>query len=324
MKQQHGMTLVELMISMLISLGLIAGISSLFLQMQKSNKIQRSISAMADDSSYVQEVLQKEIRSTGRLRSATDTNGNNASVFLDPVGSGNEMGSSLNLANSEYIKGGASEFVIRYQLMDEFDLRTGDTGNGSSPCTQNILMLPTDTVGIPATAVGDPAEVTHVATVWFYLNGTKLMCQAQRQKADITNTDITKRSQCLKNCNAPGSFTDFTVDPNVAPVEVISNVAKLSLTYGVDSDVTPANPNGDNAANYYVDAEHTDPTKKVPDGRWKDVVSVRLTIVVRGEEKYVRDGAVAYQIDGVDYSPADSRELYKVFTTTIALRNQLI
>lgn len=317
-QQQRGMTLIELMISMVISLGLIAGISSLFLQMQKSNKIQRSLSAMADESSYVLEVLQKEIRSTGRLRSATDTNGNNANVFLDPVGSGNEMGSALNLANSEYIKGGATEFVIRYQLIDASDLRTGDTGNGSSPCTQNILMLPTDTVGSPATAIGDPADVTQVATVRFYLDGNTLKCEAQRQKVDPTNTDDTKRSQCLKNCNTPGSFTDFTVDASVPAVEVISNVAQLTLTYGVDSDVSSANPDGDNAANYYVGVAN------VPAGRWKDVVSVRLTVVVRGEEKYVRDSAVAYTIDGVDFSPADSHQLYKVFTTTIALRNQLM
>ena len=68
-KQQRGVTLIELMISMVLGLALIAGVSSLFLQMQKSNRVQRALGAMTDESSYVQEVLQKEIRRADGLRS---------------------------------------------------------------------------------------------------------------------------------------------------------------------------------------------------------------------------------------------------------------
>jgi type IV pilus assembly protein PilW len=315
-KPQHGMTLIELMISMLLSLGLIAGIGSLFVQMQKSNKIQRSVSSLADDGSYAQKVLKDEIRTAGRLRSAMDTKGTGNNVFLDSDPLVNDLGSTINLASGEYIKGdsvgGNDQLMIRYQIMDENDLRSGDTGSADSPCTQNVLMLPTDDIpgpgGAPATTAGDPADVIHVVSVWFYLHGNTLMCQAQRQKVD---SSVPPRSQCLKNCNVLGSFTDFTPDAGIAPVVVISNVQKLVLTYGVDSD-------GDNAANYYV------AKADVPAGRWKNIVSLRMMAVVRGDEKYIRDSALAYQLEGVSYSPADERQLYKVFTTSIALRNQLM
>jgi prepilin-type N-terminal cleavage/methylation domain-containing protein len=125
-KSQHGMTLVELMISMVLSLGLIAGIGSLFLHMQKTNKIQRALATTADESSYVQEVLQKEIRRTGGLRSRSDNNGTEDDVFL---ARNNRLDSGLDFGGGEYIKGDATSpvndaFVIRYQLLDaqDFDL----------------------------------------------------------------------------------------------------------------------------------------------------------------------------------------------------------
>lgn len=325
-QRQRGMTLIELMISMVISLGLIAGISSLFLQMQKSNKMQRGISAMADESSYVQEVLQKELRNTGRLRSRTDTKGTNGRIFLDPPG--NELGSvsatdygwNLNLAQGEYIKGATDanndRFVIRYQLMDRNDLsRTNTPSNGSSPCTQNILMDDTDDIAGAGTPAGDSSQVVQTVSVYFALEGNKLTCMAQRHKVDNAILPATPATtvQCIKNCATPGSTADFKPEAGAVPIEIIGNVVRLILTYGVDSDVTP-----DNAANYYV------PAASVPAGRWKNVVSVRMTVVVRSEDQYIRDGTVAYTLDGVDYSPTDKHQLYKVFTTTIALRNQLL
>ncbi|MEQ1638009.1 MAG: PilW family protein [Methylococcales bacterium] len=315
-KQQRGLTLIELMISMVLSLGLIAGISSLFLQMQKSNKVQRGLSAMADDSSYVQEVLQKEMRSIGRLRSRSDTNGTNEQVFLNPPG--DVLGSSLDLLQGEYIKGNDTSpendsFVMRYQLLDANDLRrTGNPSNGSSPCTQDVLMDDTDPIDPAAPAgakAGDPASVVHIVNVYFYLNGNTLSCLAQRHLVTVGSPGT---SQCIKNCNVPGSDTDFT--HSSTPIPIIGNVVRLLLDYGVDTDA-------DNAANYYVKAPDVD----VGANHWSDVVSVRMTVVVRSEDKFIRDSAVAYKLDGVDETPADDQhQLYKVFTTTIALRNQLM
>ena len=316
--KQSGLTLIELMISLVLSLALIASISSLFVQMQKSNKVQRGVSGMADESSYVQEVLQKEIRSTGRLRSRTDTDGTNDRVFLDAPDSNNVLASGLNLGNSEYIKGNTDanandQLLIRYQLLDEFDLRAGTVSNGSSPCTQDILTLPSDLIasGPPDTLAGDPATEVHVVTVRIWLTGTTLTCQAQRQKIDILKA-VAQQSQCLKNCNAPGSYGDFTPNAGLNPIQIISNVVKLQLRYGVDT-------NNDTAADYYVNAA------SVPLANWANVVSVRMTVVVRSDDKFIRDAAVAYSIDGTNYTPADDQhQLYKVFTTTIALRNQLM
>jgi type IV pilus assembly protein PilW len=55
---------------------------------------------------------------------------------------------------------------------------------------------------------------------------------------------------------------------------------------------------------------------------WQSVISVRLTIVVRSTEDHLINAIVPYVVEGVSFTPTDHR-LYKVFTTTIALRNQI-
>ena len=301
-KQQCGVTLIELMISMVLGLALIAGVSSLFLQMQKSNRVQRALGAMADESSYVQEVLQKEIRRTDGLRSKSDINGTADKVFIPR---NNILASGLTMGIEEYIKGDATtptndSFVIRYQLLDANDLTAAVSSNGSSPCTQNVLLA----------AGEDPAVQEHVVSVYFYLNAGTLSCTAQRAMQDIKNTPIGTPETCIANCTSTTNYAPLTGQA----VDLISNVVKLKLSYGVDDDIGGGR---DNAANYYVDAA------SVPAGKWKDIVSVRLSVVVRSAADNLTDTIVPYTIDGTSVTPTDHR-LYKVFTTTIALRNRLL
>ncbi|SJM93342.1 PilW family protein [Crenothrix polyspora] len=308
-KQQHGMTLVELMVSMTLSLSLIAGIGSLFSHTQKSNRIQRAMATMADDSSYVQEVLQKEIRRTGGLRSRSDAAGTNDRIFLTHNNVLNTeptlaptvplLVTNIDFSGSEYIKGDATSppndaFAIRYQLLDNQDLSAGAASNGSSPCTQNILLDPGE----------DPSVIEHVANVYFYLNGTTLSCVAQRTLPNTSGGGGATET-CAKNCM---STTDFhSTDTSVG---LISNAIKLVMRYGVDSDA-------DNAANYYADAT------QVTTALWQHVVSIRLSVVVRSEEDFLTNTHLSYQVEGTSYTATDYR-LYKTFVTTIALRNQLL
>lgn len=301
MNTQRGMTLVELLISMVLSLGIIAGISSLFGHMQKSSKIQRAMATMADDGSYVLEVLQKEIRRTSGLRSQSDINGTDDRIFLWP---NNVLNTGLNFAGEEYIKGDATSpvndaFMIRYQLLDANDLSAAaGTSNGSSPCTQNVLLDSGE----------DPSSQNHVVSLYFYIRSDvdhpehlTLSCTAKRELIDTATTSAT----CLKNCESP---------PADAPVDLISNAVLLNVSYGVD-------PDNDKSANYYTDAA----TLTAVSPLWLDVISVRFSIVLRSEEKFLRDSSVAYTLDGVGHTPDDDQhQLYKVFTSTVALRNRLL
>lgn len=304
-KHQYGITLIELMISMVLSLGLITGISSLFVQMQKSNKIQRAVSEMTDEGIYVQEVLQKEIRRTAGLRSRSDTSGRLIRIFLGGIEHENMLGSGINFGGSEYIKGDTTipaptndAFVIRYQLLDTQDLSFNDPSNGNSPCTQNILLDLGE----------DPALQEHVVSVYFYLNGDKLSCTAQREVFESTPSDPPPPIDCVKNCTSLDDFTPLAANT----VDLISHVIKLDIKYGVDSD-----GDTEHGANYYVKAAD------VPVDLWDSVVSLRLSVVLKSTEDHLTDTFVPYKLDGVEITPTD-HHLYKAFTSTIALRNPLL
>ncbi|MDD2863745.1 MAG: PilW family protein [Methylococcales bacterium] len=74
-KKQLGLTMIELMVSMMLGLGLIAGVGQLFVQSQKSFALQRNLSDMTDDASFALEDLAKGILLAGYSDDGTTVNG---------------------------------------------------------------------------------------------------------------------------------------------------------------------------------------------------------------------------------------------------------
>lgn len=322
-KLQAGTTLIELMISLVLSLSLIAGIGSLFQQMQKSTGAQRAINDIMDDSRYALEILQKEIRYTGGLRAATSRNGTSGFIFLDinpetnpapitilPAGSlllGRDahplnlpQNTQFNFANSQYINADLTNapvndsFMVRYQLVNISDLNSNVPSNSSSPCTQNSLIDP---------AIDDPSLPTqaHVVTVYFFVQNGSLACTSQRVVFDPTVLG-TITVNCRSNCQL--------TDP---PAILIDNVARFVASYGVDTDA-------DFSANYYVSAPNV---PVAPTDLWPRILSLRLALVLKSAKDNLTQIKVPYYVNGVATTPTDFR-IYRVFSTTIALRNQIL
>ncbi|MDD5228060.1 MAG: PilW family protein [Methylococcales bacterium] len=124
-KKQRGVTLIELMVSMMLGLALVAGISQLFIQSQKSFKLQRNLSDMTDDASFVLEALAKGVYQAGASKNGTT----NFPEDLNVIGSGFDfLGSQCvtdtNGRNCEYIKGDDNAFIYRFQFSDPLELNT--------------------------------------------------------------------------------------------------------------------------------------------------------------------------------------------------------
>ncbi|MGR9012098.1 MAG: PilW family protein [Gammaproteobacteria bacterium] len=285
-RSQAGYTLIELMISSVLGLMMIAGFGSLFSQSQKSYTIQRSLSYMMEDGRYMQEVFGKEFRRAGFLRSKYDENnllhpGDRLHVFLDES---SVLESTIDFSAGDYIKGDSNSLMLRYQLNDADELAENDPSSDNSPCTRNIHLE----------AGEDPAINRHVVTLYFYVanddsNVPVLYCKAKREDLD----DHTK---------------DKPLSPAVAAAEpLISNVQQLAITYGIDSE-------GDGAANYYTDAGNVI--------NWQQVIAARLSVVLRSEDDNLTTASVGYTVDGTSYTATDNR-LYRVYSTTIAFRNPI-
>ncbi len=344
-KQQMGMTLIELMVSLVLSLGLIAGVCSLFIHMQVSNNVQRAFNTMSDDASYAQSVLQKELRRTGGLAAPSSTSGSANLIFLGPTNHNSEFGdTNITFQNSEYIQGDATvaansdAFILRYQLVDANDLSaTAAASSSNSPCTQNVLLNDPNAanpVMNPVLTREDPAVVPHVVSIFFQLAATPtasnpsmqtLTCVAQRTAqgqvsgVGAAQVEVSSTETCIRNCTSATNFTRF--DSTTIPL--IPNVVALGIKYGVDTDE-------DNAPNFYVTAANVPSTAaailngycpSVSNDCWQDIVSVRLALVVASANDFLVKTPMQYQFEGATVTPTDHR-LYKSFTTTIDLRNE--
>jgi len=307
--RQQGYTLIELMLSSLLGLMLISGFGSLFSNTQKNSTTQRSLSYMMADGRYIMEIIGRELRRAGSLKNKFDVIGSGSATSAFTADT-NVLGSTLSFSQGDYIRGeynatgfgttadqpyNINRLAFRYQLFNSGELATGGLGSNNSPCEKDILL----------TAGEDPATQIHVVTVYFYVfvdasNIPVLYCVAKRDiaKTNITTGIITRTS---------------VVSPN--PVPLISNVQKLVITYGLDTDA-------DNAANYYA-GETT--SNIFTSAQWQQVVSVKLSVVLRSDTDNLMQSSVTYTIDGATGSPftATDKRMYRVSSTTIAFRNQI-
>jgi type IV pilus assembly protein PilW len=288
-RRQRGYTLIELMIGLLLGLMLISGFGSLFVQTQKSATIQRSLSYMMEDGRYMLEVFGRELRRAGSLKNKMDISGGADVVFTaDP----DVLGSSMSFLAGEYIRGeynaagfGATadkpyninRLALRYQLNNNTELT--NLGSTNSACEKDILLADGE----------DPVTQVHVVTLYFYV------------ALDTANVPVL---YCVANRR---NFSDRTKDQTSPAEPLISNVQKLLITYGIDSDA-------DGAANYYVDADSVT--------NWQQVVAAKLSVVLRSDDNNLTKSSVSYVIDGTTYTAVDKR-LYRVSSTTVALRNPI-
>lgn len=294
MTKQKGFTLIELMITLLLSSTLIAAIGKVFIDSSNSFKKQQSLSYLIQDGRYALEMLAKEFRRTGFLRNPYIAGGTADVIF--PSGA-NIFSSGITLAAGEYIHGDfnsagfASDvfdnnrLIFRYQLDDINDLGAAPD-YAASPCTKNIHL----------NAGEDPALQKIIVTLYLYVefsnttNSPVLYCKAKRE-----------------NFDAPANNTTLTP----TAIDLVSNVEKWLVLYGVDTS-------GDDFANQYLDANQVT--------NWSQVKSVRFYLVIGSEDKNVTSRTPSYRIEGRDYtvnSPNDKR-LYKVLSSTIAFRNRTL
>ena len=121
-QKQGGMTLIELVISMLLSLYLIAGMSQIFMQSQKNFALERHLADMTEDAVFVLDLLSKSLSLAGY-----SSDGKMDLFKTDST----VMGSKINFNQDEYIRGLDNELIFRFKTTNEKDLN-------NSLCTSSL------------------------------------------------------------------------------------------------------------------------------------------------------------------------------------------
>jgi prepilin-type N-terminal cleavage/methylation domain-containing protein len=319
-----GFTLIEIMVTLLLSSVIIGAIGRFFIDSRSAFNKQHAMSYMVEDGRYVLDIFGKEFRRAGFLKNGYAAHTAATDIFLadpNPADALGVMNSGVNLARGAFIGGSfnptafdaaghdINHFLIRYQLNDDdLEFNGGDwtLTNPLSPCTRSA--------SLPDFAAGDNV----VLTLYFHVSPdtsgdpTVLHCEAQ-----------------LDNLTPARSWQTIT-----AAEPLLSNVEKIYLAYGINTDntsITAANEGEVEAANQYVRADQVQPlgvdrcfSNDLAVDCWTKVVSVRLYIVVRSEEQGIAKTTPSYAIEGQSFTPNKPEEnrMYRVFSTTLASRNQ--
>ncbi len=133
---------------------------------------------------------------------------------------------------------------------------------------------------------------------------------------DCLGTVVAPPGTLITNLYTINNNGDLVCRGNTANLTqtLVENVVNMQALYGVDT-------NADGSANRYLRA---DQVTALPGNPWLQVVSLRLALLVASESAVgpAPQPPLTLLDAAPDFAPADNR-LYRIFTTTIPLRNRI-
>ena len=347
--RSRGFSMVEMMVALVITLILLAGIGQIFLSSKKSFVIQNALARIQENGRYAMDVLASDLRRAGywggnadistitgsqgvnlaAAEECTDTTngpsdwsrmlgrsvyGLNLTGTEKPSDTGNDYSCIKNAGATPYVRGDV--LLVRYAHPSAIGSITKPLPcNKSAPNTTIADCYPNEyflrsSLFRGRLFKGSESEST----------GNNLSAPAVRTAELVAHAYYIGTSSSASACPADGAvpalFRVSLVNGVFAVEEVAYGVDNLQVMYGVDTS-------GDSVVDRYYNADAIDSTDAAkPD--WEDVVAARLWLLVRAEcpeTGYTNDNTYAMS---EDYTPADTAGRgyrRKLYTSTIKLRN---
>ena len=327
--RQRGLTMVEIMVALVLSLVLAGGIIQVFNSSKLSYNVQEALSRLQEDARLAVNFLEKDIRSSSYLGCAKDT------FFRSVLNNPTAYTSNFQIGIQGYESLGSGSWApaldpgagINNPLDDNNDIITVRAVRGvGAKTTENmkdgeeklktayIGMMKEDDIAIVTdctattvfqiTDIGGSFDIKHDAT-GTPGNSTKDLGRAYAAGSSVFSVE---------------TVTYFLRDDGDGPVlwrrngaanaqQLVEGVEGMQILYGVDI------VNNDGRADQYLSAN------AVTD--WSGVVSIRIGLLLRTlDEINPEPDTNTYNVNGVVVDPVDDRRLRRVITTTIALRNR--
>lgn len=358
-KQQRGVTLVELMIAIAISVTLLSGVIQLFVSSKQSYRTTEGLSRMQENARYAVGTLSKEIRMAGFT--PCRLTGNVANILND--GSDDDKYNFFDGAVMGY-DGDNSTFDSDFP--DE-GTSAGDRVAGSDAI--RILRGGTESYSV---------EVHTVTSAQFKLKGDDhtlnvgeivLVCDAantsilQITNANLENVTIVHNAgtgtpgNCTKGLGFPvvctANGTGYAYGEGSQLVKFESYIYYLGVAKCAGDSTDPCNPvtNSLYRKGLKADGSGLDDAEELIEGiesmqlvfgeapdasspaqryvtgdvvtDWNNVVSVRLGLLMHSPDEIAsQDDTTTYNVVGTDITAATDRRQRYVFTSTIKIRNR--
>lgn len=313
MNQQKGLSLVEIMVALTLSLILIAGVGQIYVSSRQTYRIQEALARLQENARFTLEVLGRDVRLAGYLgcsnsASTTPVLGTSAPSVV-PGGAvavitgGNDNAGSFTDPNPA-LKSTLATNVIRGT--DAITVLFGEFCGGTTTAQINSTADPSGslanncgiTVGTTPVVIADCGsthifipEITPTALSYSYAPGSEVM--------------LYRSYTYYIRMNPGGQPALYRYDNINVSTELVEGVENMQITYGIDTDA-------DQSANQYVTSAGV--------GNWQQVVSVRFVLTFRTVDDNLTSAARTYTFNGAQVT--DNR-LSRTYTSTIALRNRL-
>ncbi len=307
-----GLTLVEVMIAMLLSVVLLGGVVQISSSTKASYRTNEAVAQLQENGRFATEILARDIRMADFWGCANNiglvTNTLNPGAGSIDVADGGVNGTEGGGApDTLVLRGGYSSGIqveAPFGPLPSADIKvTPDNGLNQddivviSDCTSADVLQVTNAQ--PSTA-GNIVHNTGTASPG---NSTKILSKVYEDDATVYRAQEITYNIAVGSSGQPALFRNG--------LELVDGIEDLQILYGEDID--PPETAGSGSANYYVPADQV--------SNMNNVVSIRFALVARSYENNVANGQT-YSVLGTSVTSADNR-LRQVYTSTVGIRNRL-
>jgi len=337
---QSGFSLVELMIAMALSLVLLAGVVQIFVTSKQTYRAQEANSRVQESGRIATALLQRGIRPAG-------FQGCRAIGTITPTVLANPPVPVINagtvVQGSEGSAGSWTPALPGTLATTAVSGTDAITVQGASNCGANLTgnmatldaNIKVDFPNACGFAANQVLLISDCSSVDIFRATSVSNGAAKQTIAHAAGNTDPKLSKIYDDDSDLLRFSSFTyyiapgadglpalwqLDNTSAtsatnPTELVSNIADMQIEYGQDAD-------GDQAPDSYVTADTvtTNPTTGTAD--WAKVISVRVSLLVQTQTDNITTQAQTYTYNRASVTAPD-RRIYRVFTTTILLRNKV-
>lgn len=325
--RQRGFTLVEIMVALVLSLILTAGVVQIYLTTKQTYRLQESLSRIQENARYALATLSRDIRMAGYWGCGTqsidpgdvdeDSVLNNKDDYFwnfdVPIEGfeGNDDGTWSPSLDGSVTSPLAGSDVLTLRSVDgggatvTSDTFAVTTPNDLEQC--GIALVTNCETAVVFQITNDPASgsVEDATTGCAPNNAIVVADKVNYVGGDIL--PISTKTYYVRTGNLSGMPGLWRRVANNAPEELVEGVERLEIRYGVDTD-------DDGRVESYVTAN------AVTD--WAEVASINLNLLLVSVEENVITEDQTLEIAGTEETFTD-RRLRQVFSTTVGVRNRL-
>lgn len=326
LNKQLGISLVEVLVALVISIFLLGGIVQVYSGNKATFRFTNALAEIQENARFAMEIMAQDLRLAGEW-GCIPFDPDDTSNINDTLSAGNVAGYNTDFhdfVGEESIEGengtginGSDTLTIRGGKPSQ----TNVEGPFTAPTTQNIFTDTTNTItagdiillarcGANDLLIAFEADILPVTSVVVGTTSDQRRInlganKSQQYENDAMVIELQTVDYDIQN-GASGEPALFRAEFGVAQ-ELVEGVEDMQILYGIDND-------NDQFPNQYVASDAV--------GDWEDVVAVRISLLMRSIEDNVTEAPQTYTWLGAAVTPAD-RRIRQVFTTTVALRNRI-